>query len=91
RPDSVPHADPMGRRAFIEEAAGGLKPRKRMEKVLVKLHAVREGVLITDGEGKLLHANDEAKRQRGLADDEEHRPNTRGGPDTPPGKGVNPP
>lgn len=32
--DSVLHADPMGRRAFIEEAAGVLKHRKRKEKAL---------------------------------------------------------
>ncbi|MGH1552953.1 hypothetical protein ACRAWF_15765 [Streptomyces sp. L7] len=34
--DSVLHADPMGRRAFIEEAAGVLKHRKRKEKALQK-------------------------------------------------------
>lgn len=38
--DSVLHADPMGRRAFIEEAAGILKHRKRKEKALRKLDAM---------------------------------------------------
>ncbi|WP_328928416.1 SpoIIE family protein phosphatase [Streptomyces sp. NBC_00190] len=37
------------------------------------LHAVREGVLITDGEGRLLLANDEAKRLLGLPEDAEGR------------------
>ncbi|MEV4443383.1 AAA family ATPase, partial [Streptomyces sp. NPDC049577] len=39
--DSVLHADPTGRRAFIEEAAGVLKHRKRKEKALRKLDAMR--------------------------------------------------
>lgn len=39
--DSVLHADPMGRRAFIEEAAGVLKHRKRKEKALRKLEAMQ--------------------------------------------------
>ncbi|MFG2917049.1 chromosome segregation protein SMC [Kitasatospora sp. NPDC048298] len=39
--DSVLHADPMGRRAFIEEAAGILKHRKRKEKALRKLDAMQ--------------------------------------------------
>ncbi|GGT06342.1 histidine kinase [Streptomyces kurssanovii] len=38
------------------------------------LHAVREGVLITDGEGRLLLANDEAGRLLGLPDDAEGQP-----------------
>lgn len=38
--DSVLHADPTGRRAFIEEAAGVLKHRKRKEKALRKLDAM---------------------------------------------------
>ncbi|MFF2567028.1 SpoIIE family protein phosphatase [Streptomyces sp. NPDC058084] len=38
------------------------------------LHAVREGVLITDDEGRLLLANDEAGRLLGLPDDAEGRP-----------------
>ncbi|WP_406384278.1 AAA family ATPase [Streptomyces sp. NBC_01618] len=38
--DSVLHADPMGRRAFIEEASGVLKHRKRKEKALRKLDAM---------------------------------------------------
>ncbi|MEU9143581.1 SpoIIE family protein phosphatase [Streptomyces sp. NPDC048349] len=37
------------------------------------LHSVREGVLITDGDGRLLLANDEAKRLLGLPDDAEGR------------------
>ncbi|MGW0392074.1 SpoIIE family protein phosphatase [Streptomyces sp. NPDC003042] len=37
------------------------------------LHAVREGVLITDGEGRLLLANDEAERLLGLPADAEGR------------------
>ncbi|MGW3804054.1 chromosome segregation SMC family protein, partial [Streptomyces clavifer] len=40
RLDAVLHADPMGRRAFIEEAAGVLKHRKRKEKALRKLEAM---------------------------------------------------
>ncbi|MDX3683246.1 MULTISPECIES: AAA family ATPase [unclassified Streptomyces] len=40
RLDSVLHADPTGRRAFIEEAAGVLKHRKRKEKALRKLEAM---------------------------------------------------
>jgi chromosome segregation protein len=40
RLDSVLHADPQGRRAFIEEAAGVLKHRKRKEKALRKLDAM---------------------------------------------------
>ncbi|MFI6448129.1 chromosome segregation protein SMC [Kitasatospora sp. NPDC050543] len=39
--DSVLHADPMGRRAFIEEAAGVLKHRKRKERALRKLDAMQ--------------------------------------------------
>jgi serine phosphatase RsbU (regulator of sigma subunit)/PAS domain-containing protein/anti-sigma regulatory factor (Ser/Thr protein kinase) len=38
------------------------------------LHSVREGVLITDDEGRLLLANDEAGRLLGLPDDAEGRP-----------------
>ncbi|MCP9986287.1 chromosome segregation protein SMC [Streptomyces sudanensis] len=41
RLDSVLHADPMGRRAFIEEAAGVLKHRRRKEKALRKLDAMQ--------------------------------------------------
>ncbi|MFF3677794.1 SpoIIE family protein phosphatase [Streptomyces sp. NPDC002120] len=37
------------------------------------LHAVREGVLITDGDGRLLLANDEAKRLLGLPEDADGR------------------
>ncbi|MEU1465474.1 SpoIIE family protein phosphatase [Streptomyces sp. NPDC005727] len=38
------------------------------------LHAVREGVLITDAEGRLLLANEEAMRLLGLPDDARGRP-----------------
>ncbi|MFJ9776663.1 chromosome segregation protein SMC [Kitasatospora sp. NPDC101157] len=41
RLDSVLHADPAGRRALIEEAAGVLKHRKRKEKALRKLDAMQ--------------------------------------------------
>ncbi|MFI6582103.1 chromosome segregation protein SMC [Embleya sp. NPDC050493] len=41
RLDSVLQADPAGRRAFIEEAAGVLKHRKRKEKALRKLDAMQ--------------------------------------------------
>ncbi|MFJ1865586.1 SpoIIE family protein phosphatase [Streptomyces sp. NPDC088097] len=37
------------------------------------LHAVREGVLITDGDGRLLLANDEARRLLGLPEDTDGR------------------
>ncbi|WP_052230196.1 SpoIIE family protein phosphatase/ATP-binding protein [Streptomyces sp. CT34] len=40
------------------------------------LHAVREGVLIIGSDGRLLLANDEARRLLGLPDDAEHRPVT---------------
>ncbi|MEU9993329.1 SpoIIE family protein phosphatase [Streptomyces sp. NPDC048045] len=40
------------------------------------LHAVREGVLITDAQGRLLLANDEARRLLGLEADVEGRPVT---------------
>ena len=55
--DSVLHADPMGRRAFIEEAAGVLKHRKRKEKALRKLDST---------DGNLTRLNDlltEIRRQ----------------------------
>ena len=38
------------------------------------LHAVREGVLILDGQGRLALANDEARRLLGLGSDAEGRP-----------------
>ncbi|MFE1029580.1 SpoIIE family protein phosphatase [Streptomyces sp. NPDC058818] len=38
------------------------------------LHAVREGVLIVDGRGRLVLANDEARRLLGLPADAEERP-----------------
>ncbi|HSA51822.1 MAG TPA: AAA family ATPase [Yinghuangia sp.] len=47
--DSVLQADPMGRRAFIEEAAGVLKHRKRKEKALRKLDAMQANLTrVTD-------------------------------------------
>ena len=55
--DSVLHADPMGRRGFIEEAAGVLKHRKRKEKALRKLDST---------DGNLTRLNDlltEIRRQ----------------------------
>jgi chromosome segregation protein len=52
--DSVLHADPMGRRAFIEEAAGVLKHRKRKEKALRKLDAMQTNLArVTDLTGEL--------------------------------------
>ena len=41
------------------------------------LHAVREGVLIVDGDGRLLLANDEARRLLDLPPDAEGRPRHR--------------
>ncbi|EFL35861.1 magnesium or manganese-dependent protein phosphatase [Streptomyces viridochromogenes DSM 40736] len=38
------------------------------------LHSVREGVVIVEGDGRLLLANDEARRLLGLPDDAEGRP-----------------
>ncbi|KUN79128.1 histidine kinase [Streptomyces bungoensis] len=40
------------------------------------LHAVREGVLIVGGDGRLLLANDEARRLLGLPEDADQRPVT---------------
>ncbi|WP_176735767.1 chromosome segregation SMC family protein, partial [Actinacidiphila rubida] len=52
--DSVLHADPMGRRAFIEEAAGVLKHRKRKEKALRKLDAMQANLArVNDLTGEL--------------------------------------
>ncbi|UYQ64650.1 chromosome segregation protein SMC [Streptomyces peucetius] len=55
--DSVLHADPMGRRAFIEEAAGVLKHRKRKEKALRKLNAMRANL------ARVQDLTDELRRQ----------------------------
>ncbi|MEI5101337.1 chromosome segregation protein SMC [Streptomyces sp. PmtG] len=55
--DSVLHADPMGRRAFIEEAAGVLKHRKRKEKALRKLDAMRANL------ARVQDLTDELRRQ----------------------------
>ncbi|MER5947863.1 chromosome segregation protein SMC [Streptomyces sp. NPDC001904] len=55
--DSVLHADPMGRRAFIEEAAGVLKHRKRKEKALRKLDAMQANL------SRVQDLTDELRRQ----------------------------
>ncbi|WP_326700084.1 chromosome segregation protein SMC [Streptomyces sp. NBC_01754] len=57
RLDSVLHADPTGRRAFIEEAAGVLKHRKRKEKALRKLEAMRANL------ARVQDLTDELRRQ----------------------------
>ncbi|MFI9357139.1 AAA family ATPase [Streptomyces lydicus] len=55
--DSVLHADPMGRRAFIEEAAGVLKHRRRKEKALRKLEAMKANL------ARVQDLTDELRRQ----------------------------
>lgn len=55
--DSVLHADPMGRRAFIEEASGVLKHRKRKEKALRKLDAMQANL------ARIQDLTDELRRQ----------------------------
>ncbi|MFL5997719.1 MAG: chromosome segregation protein SMC [Streptomyces sp.] len=55
--DSVLHADPTGRRAFIEEAAGVLKHRKRKEKALRKLDAMQANL------ARVQDLTDELRRQ----------------------------
>ncbi|MCX4547913.1 AAA family ATPase [Streptomyces sp. NBC_01500] len=55
--DSVLHADPMGRRAFVEEAAGVLKHRKRKEKALRKLDAMQANL------ARVQDLTDELRRQ----------------------------
>ncbi|NEB95499.1 chromosome segregation protein SMC, partial [Streptomyces bauhiniae] len=55
--DSVLHADPMGRRAFIEEAAGVLKHRKRKEKALRKLESMKANL------ARVQDLTDELRRQ----------------------------
>ncbi|WP_424211573.1 chromosome segregation SMC family protein [Streptomyces sp. BI20] len=57
--DSVLHADPMGRRAFIEEAAGVLKHRKRKEKALRKLDAMKANL------ARVSDLTEELRRQLG--------------------------
>ncbi|MEV5550015.1 chromosome segregation protein SMC [Streptomyces sp. NPDC052309] len=57
RLDSVLHADPTGRRAFIEEAAGVLKHRKRKEKALRKLDAMQANL------ARVQDLTDELRRQ----------------------------
>ncbi|MEU0739461.1 chromosome segregation protein SMC [Streptomyces sp. NPDC006134] len=55
--DSVLHGDPMARRAFIEEAAGVLKHRKRKEKALRKLDAMQANL------ARVQDLTDELRRQ----------------------------
>ncbi|MBN3930915.1 chromosome segregation protein SMC [Streptomyces verrucosisporus] len=55
--DSVLHADPAGRRAFIEEAAGVLKHRRRKEKALRKLDAMQANL------ARVQDLTDELRRQ----------------------------
>ncbi|WP_407549738.1 AAA family ATPase [Streptomyces sp. Pv4-95] len=55
--DSVLHADPMGRRAFIEEAAGVLKHRRRKEKALRKLDSMQANL------ARVQDLTDELRRQ----------------------------
>ncbi|MFD3542891.1 AAA family ATPase [Streptomyces sp. NPDC058662] len=57
RLDAVLHADPTGRRAFIEEAAGVLKHRKRKEKALRKLDAMQANL------ARVQDLGDELRRQ----------------------------
>ncbi|GES28687.1 SpoIIE family protein phosphatase [Streptomyces angustmyceticus] len=55
----------------------GLRPaelRRRYEHHDAVLHAVREGVLVISGDGRLLLANDEARRLLALPADAERRP-----------------
>ncbi|QLH24375.1 AAA family ATPase [Streptomyces sp. Rer75] len=55
--DGVLHADPTGRRAFIEEAAGVLKHRRRKEKALRKLDAMQANL------ARVQDLTDELRRQ----------------------------
>ncbi|MEW1720889.1 AAA family ATPase [Streptomyces sp. NPDC093109] len=57
RLDSVLHADSMGRRGLIEEAAGVLKHRKRKEKALRKLEAMKANL------ARVQDLTDELRRQ----------------------------
>ncbi|WP_042432908.1 chromosome segregation SMC family protein, partial [Streptacidiphilus anmyonensis] len=66
--DSVLHADPMGRRAFIEEAAGVLKHRKRKEKALRKLDAMQANLTrVQDLVGELRRQLKPLGRQAAIA------------------------
>ncbi|MFI5523213.1 SpoIIE family protein phosphatase [Streptomyces platensis] len=66
-----------GRR--LRRQTGGVRPaemRRRYDHHDAVLHAVREGVLIIGGDGRLLLANDEARRLLELPADAERRPVT---------------
>jgi chromosome segregation protein len=66
--DSVLHADPTGRRAFIEEAAGVLKHRKRKEKALRKLEAMKANLArVEDLTGELRRQLKPLGRQAAVA------------------------
>ncbi|MEU8888873.1 chromosome segregation protein SMC [Streptomyces sp. NPDC048442] len=66
--DSVLHADPMGRRAFIEEAAGVLKHRKRKEKALRKLESMKANLArVEDLTGELRRQLKPLGRQAAVA------------------------
>ncbi|MGW2917630.1 SpoIIE family protein phosphatase [Streptomyces angustmyceticus] len=65
----------MSRR--LRRQTHGLRPaelRRRYEHHDAVLHAVREGVLVISGDGRLLLANDEARRLLALPADAERRP-----------------
>ncbi|MFE1763542.1 SpoIIE family protein phosphatase [Streptomyces angustmyceticus] len=65
----------MSRR--LRRQTHGLRPaelRRRYEHHDAVLHAVREGVLVIGGDGRLLLANDEARRLLALPADAERRP-----------------
>ncbi|MFF0741944.1 chromosome segregation protein SMC [Streptomyces sp. NPDC004111] len=66
--DSVLHADPTGRRAFIEEAAGVLKHRKRKEKALRKLESMKANLArVEDLTGELRRQLKPLGRQAAVA------------------------
>src|SRR3954463_3744076 len=66
--DAVLHANPEDRRAFIEEAAGVLKHRKRKEKALRKLDAMQANLArVQDLTGELRRQLKPLGRQAALA------------------------